>query len=224
MSSWQGVWRVLQSQFASCYLFLIPLVHFFINFCFACVSLFPRLLFLFDLLPMLLFLSSQKWFFHACLAVLSVSSPFISYIFSSFPVFYTWTLVLDTCSLILDPVPWLACLVTKQVGCLRSLVLTRAGARKCLSGIQMLFPVPWTSCFAWGSSATEVLLVPPQLTAFSGPSACSASRAALRCTPAGASSSFLCQAETSWLFCPPMGSPSGTICKKEPKETFDHRG
>lgn len=139
-------------------------------------------------------------------------------------VFYTWTLVLDTCSLILDPVPWLACLVTKQVGCLRSLVLTRAGARKCLSGIQMLFPVPWTSCFAWGSSATEVLLVPPQLTAFSGPSACSASRAALRCTPAGALSSFLCQAETSWLFCPPMGSPSGTICKKEPKETFDHRG
>lgn len=119
------------------------------------------------MLPVHLFLpSSQKWFCHACLTILSLSSSFISYIFSLFPVFYTC--LLDTCSLILDAVPWLACLTTKHVGCLRSLVLTRAGARQFFSGIQILFPVSWTSYFVWCSGATDLLLVPPQLTAFSG--------------------------------------------------------
>lgn len=108
----------------------------------------------------------QKWFCHACLAVLSVSFSFISYIFSPFSVFYSR--LLHTCSLILDPVPCLACLITKQVGCLRSLVQTRAGARQFLSGILTLFPILWTSSFASGSRATGVLLVPLQLRAFSG--------------------------------------------------------
>ena len=61
-------------------------------------------------------------------------------IFSPFPVFYTW--LLDTCSLILDPVPWLASLLTEDVGFLISLLLTKSGARQLLSDIQTFFPVP----------------------------------------------------------------------------------
>lgn len=140
-----------------------PPVHFFINFCFAflgCCFFLPWFLWV------CFSFFFQKWFCHACLAVLSVSFSFISYIFSPFSVFYSR--LLHTCSLILDPVPCLACLITKQVGCLRSLVQTRAGARQFLSGILTLFPILWTSSFASGSRATGVLLVPLQLRAFSG--------------------------------------------------------
>jgi len=125
---------VLQSQFASRFLFLIPFMPFSIIFCFAYISLLTRLLLLLFMLPVSLFLSSPpKRCLHFCLAVFAVSSSFVSYMFPPFPMFYAW--LLDTGFLILDPVPQLASLLTEWVRFLRSLVLAKLGARQFLSDI-----------------------------------------------------------------------------------------
>lgn len=142
--------------------------------------------------------------------------------------FYPW--LLDTSSQILDPIPWLASLLTEEVGFLRSIVLTKSGPRQFLSDIQPFFPVLWTPCLAWGSNATD-LLVPLQLSALSGPwhprshwLCCAASRSAARCIPIGSSSSYLPQTGGSCLTLLSSDVHLQTyryrLVKKKPKEAF----
>lgn len=141
MSNWQGVRRVLQSQFASCYLFLIPFMHFpsfsalhvfpcfpgcFSSSCFLWVCFSPLL---------------KNDSFMPIWLIFSVSSSFISYIFPPFQIFfYIW--LLDTCYLRSDPVFQVGSLLIEEVRFLRSLVLTKSGARQCPSDIQIFSPVP----------------------------------------------------------------------------------